>query len=90
MNPTLVSFATVALLVSALLWWRRRQKNRPATQGLLRQTHLHYTKHVLDRMQQRGVTKTELLSALHKPDRVIPDPVQNSVKVEKDFEGQTL
>ena len=79
----------VALAALAFFLFRARRPT-PRTPGLPDGVALRYTNHARDRMAQRGVTAQQVASALAGPDRQEKDPLENSVRIERDFAGRTL
>ena len=87
MTPTLWSIAGVAAIgVVALLLLRRR----PGGAALPTGVPVRYTNHARERMAERGVSEQQIVTTLNRPDRHEPDRVENSVRVERDFDGRTL
>jgi len=90
MNTSLWWIVVLAAVIAATLVmvWARRSK-RPQT-GLPDGVSLRYTNHARERMSERGVTEAQVASALARSDRHEKDPVENSVRFERDFSGRTL
>jgi hypothetical protein len=45
---------------------------------------VEFTRHALDRMEQRGVSEADVLKTLDSPDREIPSDVPGTVRVRRD------
>lgn len=79
----------LALAALAFFLFRARQPE-PRAPGLPGGVTLRYTNHARERMSQRGVTTQQVAAALARPDRQEQDPVENSMRIERDFDGRTL
>ena len=92
MTPTIIGGVLVvgALIFIVIALLDRARKAGPSTIGLAPGIPRSYTKHAQERMQERGVSREEIESALVAPDRKAPDPTENSVRFEKNFEKGVL
>lgn len=81
---------------AALLWisWRwiatRRRKRGASIAGLVPGTPVRYTRHATERMRQRDIDSRQVSDVLAAPERVVPDPVERSVRLERDFGDRVL
>lgn len=80
----------IAALVALAIVLFRVRKAEPQAPGLPDGVALRYTNHARERMTQRGVTAAQVASALARPDRQEKDPLENSIRIERDFDGRTL
>ncbi len=89
MNATIwwVTLGAAAVLAAAILL---RKTARPRAGRLPRGARVHLTRHARDRMAERDITAAEIESVLAKPARHTPDPVERSVRLERDFGDCTL
>ncbi|MBE7326034.1 DUF4258 domain-containing protein [Nocardioides sp. Y6] len=88
----LVLAALAALTVGVVVLLRRRPRDAHTTRpaGLPPATRLCYTRHLRERMAQRGVSSTEVEQTLSSPDRLEHDVTQQSMRFEKDFPEKVL
>lgn len=78
------AIAVVLWLILRLRGQRRRKAGLPS--GI----PVRYTLHAKERMQERGVTAKQIELVLARPDRSESDPHENSVRLERDFDGRFL
>ena len=85
----LVALLVAAAVVAALVrYLARKPKHRKP--GLPAGISVHFTKHAHERMTQRGITSDQVTWVLIHPERQKSDPIENSVRLERDLEGRTL
>lgn len=77
-----------ALILGAAVYLAQKRKHPKP--GLPEGITPHFTHHANERMTQRGITSDQVTSVLIHHDRKETDPVENSVRLERDFEGRTL
>ena len=80
--------AVAVILLAGFLYSAIRSRLRKP--GLPKGVPLRYTQHAKTRMQQRGVTAEQVKSVLDRPHRQAKDPLENSVRLERDFERRVL
>lgn len=86
MNELLWLIAGVAAIALVALLLLRRPRKSALPTGV----SVRYTNHARERMAERGVTAQQIAAALARPDRHEADRVENSVRVERDYDGRTL
>ena len=81
----LLAAAGVAALV---LYLARKSTHRKP--GLPAGISVHITQHAHERMTQRGITHDQVTAVLGQPERQKCDPIERSVRLERDLDGRTL
>ena len=76
--------AAVAIAGVAHLAHRRVRHTAPDSKTVC------YTKHAKQRMAERGVSPAQIEAVLAGPERIMTDPVQGSVRLERTFGDRTL
>lgn len=80
--------AGAALILAAAVYLVQKRKHPKP--GLPEGVTLRFTHHANERMTQRGITSDQVTSVLVHSERRESDPKENSVRLERDFEGRTL
>lgn len=85
MNDALwLAFTTIA--VALLFWGVARRRPTPARSA----APVRFTRHARARMILRDVAEADVLATIAKPDRVIRDQIENSVRLEADHGDRSL
>lgn len=78
-----------AVILGVLLTSLTGRPQQP-TDSLPAGTTIKYTLHARQRMRERGVAAVEIECVLAAPERTKPDHLQDSVRLERDFDNRTL
>lgn len=80
-----------AFMALALLWlWWRRNARRSRRLGVPAGVERRYTRHLRERMAERGVTERAIEQTLRAPHRRTHDSVERSYRFERDFPDETV
>lgn len=77
-----------AVVLGLLGWLLGRRPARPGAEGIADGVALRWTRHVRERMEQRGVTEEVVEATLRSPQTRTFDPQENSWKFERTFSSE--